>query len=133
MAIPSPACSSASAASAAARRASDEPGARRQAAISLGEREHDDEIGDEAMVELRRRHVVDDRGGPRRQAEQALGQQLAAHQRPGVVGEAGAQARDQRAEPELNEDQRRERSGGSGEAAAPSLLARRGGPRPTAA
>ena len=76
------------------------------------------------MIELRRRHVVDDRRRPRRQAEQAFRQPLAAHQRPGVVDQSGAQAGDQRAEPELNEDQRRERGGGSGETGACRRAAR---------
>ncbi len=66
------------------------------------------------MIELRRRRVVQRRP---RTAERLAGQEAISHQRPGVVDESGAQARDQRPEAELNINEERESRRGDDETA----------------
>ncbi len=57
------------------------------------------------MIELRRRRIAEDRL-QRVRAERLAGNEARPHQGPGVVDEAGAQARDQGPKAELAEDER---------------------------
>ena len=81
---------------------------------SLNEGERDDRIGERAMVELRRCRVVEHRWQPAR-LERFARNEARPHERPGVVDEAGAEARDQGAEADLAEHRRSEQAGGNQE------------------
>ena len=104
---------------------------RRRLATSrcrLDEREGEDGVGDDAVVELRRRRIVYDRG---QRSECLAGKDVRAHEGPGVVDQPGAQAGDQGAEAKLDIDEgregsRRQRKGARGIGALPT---RRGQPR----
>src|SRR6185437_2593891 len=94
-----------------------------QSGDRLNKGEDDDGIAGHPMVELRRRWIAENRRA-RIGAEGFAGHEARPHQWPGVVDETGAQARDERPEAELAEDERGEDPGRNRKAARGARRAR---------
>ena len=122
--MPSAACAQTTAAS--SRRADPQrPALDRAPDIDdMEQRQSDEAVGDHAMIELHGQRVLEEIPPRRLVEQQARRHQRSVDQRPGVVDEPGMEARDQRAEIDLRNDEHGETGGGDGRcAAAPASAA----------
>ncbi len=80
----------------------------------MEQRQREQHVGAEAMIELHGQRVLEQVAPPRRLKQQARRKQVPVHQRPGVEREPGIEAGDNAAEEDLNE---RQHDDGRGDAA----------------
>ena len=71
----------------------------------MRQRRDEQDVADDPMVELHRQRVLESVQPRGLQEQQAVRDQRAAHQRPGVRSKTGVEAGDQPAEEDLQEDQ----------------------------